>query len=65
MVAYRASTVPNFMILEWALRPNQADLTDAPDLKDGVLNLPDKPGIGIELKSDALKESLAPGSQPL
>jgi L-alanine-DL-glutamate epimerase-like enolase superfamily enzyme len=63
--AHICSTVPNFMILEWALRANQANLTDAPDLKDGVVTVPDKPGIGIEVKDDGLKELLAPGNQPL
>lgn len=53
------------MILEWALRDAQAKLTDAADMKDGFLTLPDKPGIGIEVKDDGLKELMDPASKPL
>jgi galactonate dehydratase len=63
--AHVCASIPNFMILEWVLRDTQARLTDAADLKNGVLTLPDKPGIGIEVKDDGLKEVLDPTSKPL
>jgi galactonate dehydratase len=64
-VAYShvCSTVPNFMILEWA-HYGQKDydaLTTAPDYHDGFLHVPDTPGIGIEVNEDAVKERLMPG----
>jgi galactonate dehydratase len=63
--AHVCSTVPNFMILEWAFRDPLNRLTDAADMKDGFLSLPDKPGIGIEINDDAVKEVLDPASKPL
>jgi galactonate dehydratase len=60
------ATVPNFMILEWMYGRKERDvLTDPAQLKDGFLTLPEKPGIGIELVDDAVKEALAPGSKML
>ena len=63
--AHVCATIPNFMILEWQAREALAKLTDPADMKAGFVTLPDKPGIGIEINPDAVKEVLAPGSQPL
>jgi galactonate dehydratase len=60
------ASVPNFMILEWMYgRKEQDVLTEPATLKDGFLTLPEKPGIGIELVEDAVKEALDPGSKML
>jgi galactonate dehydratase len=57
------STVPNFMMLEWMhyFDKNLARLTPPPAYSKGFLKVSDAPGIGVELKDDAVRESLAPG----
>jgi galactonate dehydratase len=52
-----AAAIPNFLILEY--HPDdegpRRDLIDEPmQLKDGYLELPSRPGLGIELNEDAL-----------
>jgi galactonate dehydratase len=60
------ATVPNFLILEWMYgRKEQDVLTESANLKDGFLTIPEKPGIGIELNEDAVKEALDRGAKPL
>lgn len=54
-VQFAAST-PNFLILEYIAddRPSRRDLVKEPiTLKDGYLELPTAPGLGIELNEDA------------
>ena len=61
--AHVCSTVPNFMILEWAhfFRDEINELTEKADYRDGFVHLSDKPGIGIEVNEDAVRERLEPG----
>ena len=61
--AHVCSTVPNFMILEWAHYGDESydTLTTAPDYRDGFLHVPDTPGIGIEVNDDAVKDLAMPG----
>jgi galactonate dehydratase len=59
-MAHICATTPNFKILEWALNPGGAQLTEAADLRDGYVFLSDKPGIGIELIPEMVKERLLP-----
>lgn len=62
--AHVCSTIPNFHILEWAhfFSPEIGNLTQPPDYRNGFVYLSDKPGIGIEINEDAVKERLEPGS---
>jgi galactonate dehydratase len=61
--AHVCSTVPNFMILEWAHHDHKAydALTTAPEYRDGFMYVPDTPGIGIEVNEDVVKELAMPG----
>ncbi len=59
-IAHVCATVPNFLVLEWSYG-RLANLTTQPLLKAGYVELPETPGIGIELNPDALKAALAPG----
>jgi galactonate dehydratase len=63
-IAHVCSTVPNFLVLEWSYG-RLANLTTQPRFKAGFLELPEAPGIGIELNPDALKAALAPGDTML
>lgn len=62
------ATVPNFMILEWTyyLNKQYTSLTEPVALTpDGFLEVSDKPGIGIAVNDDALKERTEAGYRPL
>lgn len=61
------ATVPNFMILEWTYyqTPLYTSLTEPVALHDGFLSVSDKPGIGVSLNDDAVKERTEKGYQPL
>jgi galactonate dehydratase len=53
-----AASTPNFLILEYTPddRPPRRDLVDEPiQLKDGYLELPTRPGLGIDLNVDAFE----------
>jgi galactonate dehydratase len=64
--AHVCATVPNFLILEWALRNVNDPFTQPANLdKSGFVTVPGTPGIGIELNEAAVKEALAPGWQAL
>jgi galactonate dehydratase len=65
--AHVCATVPNMLILEWTHRgePAYDSLTTLPEYKDGYVTVPDKPGIGVEIHADALKERLDAGFQML
>ena len=60
-------TVPNLMLLEWThyLDKLYASLTDPVALNDGFLAVPDKPGIGVALNDDAVKERTERGFRSL
>lgn len=52
MSAHLCASIPNFKILETDFDsvPWRDDIiTEVPDIKDGYLNLPKKPGLGVEL----------------
>jgi len=57
------STVPNFMILEWAHhdQKNYDVLTTAPDYHDGFLHISDTPGIGVEINDAVVNDLAMPG----
>jgi galactonate dehydratase len=61
--AHVCSTVPNFMILEWAHlgRKSYDELTTGADYSAGFVRVPDAPGIGIEVHDHVVKELLEPG----
>jgi galactonate dehydratase len=55
-----AATTPNFLILEYHPddTPSRSDLVDEPvKLVDGYLELPERPGLGIELNEDLFERS--------
>lgn len=64
--AHVCATIPNFLILEWGFLFAGTELNalmrNLPDYDDGFVQLPDSPGIGIELNDDAVREKLKPGS---
>jgi galactonate dehydratase len=65
--AHVCATVPNFLILEFGhlLRkqsaPLRALLRNQPHYEKGFVQVPEAPGIGIEVNDDAIKEDLRPG----
>lgn len=65
--AHVCSTVPNFMILEWThyLNRDYISLTEPVSLKDGFLEVSNKPGIGVSINEAAVKERTEPGYKPL
>jgi galactonate dehydratase len=65
--AHVCATVPNFMILEWTyyLNKQYTSLTEPVSLSDGFLHVSDKPGIGIAVNDDALKDRTEAGYKPL
>ena len=58
---------PNLLMLEWThyLDKSYQTLTDPVTMRDGYLEPPDKPGIGVALNDDALKERTDAGFRPL
>ena len=65
--AHVCATVPNFMILEWAHFFNDRlnRLVESATYEAGFIHIPEKPGIGVNLNDDAIKEALEPGYEPL
>jgi galactonate dehydratase len=61
------AVTPNLLMLEWThyLNKSYQTLTDQVTLRDGCLEPPDKPGIGVALNDDAVKERTAAGFRPL
>ena len=60
--AHVCSTVPNLMVLEWVYgRKYVDDVTTAPDYAAGFVRVPDVPGIGIELRDDAVRALVETG----
>jgi galactonate dehydratase len=62
-MAHVCATVPNLYALEWGAFPSHEydDLFPRPGYKDGLLELPEGPGVGIELNQDFIKEAILPG----
>jgi galactonate dehydratase len=58
---------PNVLMLEWThyLDKSYQTLTEPVTLRDGYLEPPDKPGIGVALNDDAVKERTEAGFRPL
>jgi L-alanine-DL-glutamate epimerase-like enolase superfamily enzyme len=68
--AHAAASVPNFLALEYHARdvPWFEDLVDrtgedGPLIEDGTLDLPEGPGLGIELDPDVAEKHLLDGSE--
>jgi galactonate dehydratase len=61
------ASIPNFMIQEWArfLHPVINGVAAPLPYRAGYLEIPDLPGLGVELKDDVLQELAAPGSPRL
>jgi len=56
------ASIPNFTILEyqWADVPWRDSILDEPiQIKEGYIEVPDKPGIGVEINKDELQKHLA------
>lgn len=63
-----AATVPNAFTLEWHAREVDwwDDLHTGEDLiEDGYIQVPESPGLGIELDVDVVNDHLAPGEEEL
>jgi L-alanine-DL-glutamate epimerase-like enolase superfamily enzyme len=60
-MAHISATAPNFKIQEWALWDYGQQIADPVDYRDGFVYLPDKPGIGIELRQDVVDDRMLPG----
>jgi galactonate dehydratase len=65
--AHVCATVPNFMILEWTyyLNKQYTSLAEPVTLKDGFLEVSDRPGIGVAINDAAVNERVEPGYNPL
>ena len=65
--AHVSSVIPNFLMLEWThyLNPALTSLVEPVALSDGRLVPSSKPGIGVALNDDAVKERTEPGFRPL
>jgi galactonate dehydratase len=65
--AHVCVTAPNVMILEWTHYLNKAytSLTEPVTLNDGYLAVTEKPGIGVALNDDAVKDRTEVGYKPL
>lgn len=68
--AHVCAAIPNFLSLEWHARDvpwwgELVDRTDAPDdpiIEDGYIDLPEGPGLGVELDADVVEDHLVEGS---
>ena len=61
--AHVCSTTPNFMILEWAHygQKEYDEVTTPPDYSGGFVQVPDGPGIGIEVRDEVVNQRLEAG----
>ena len=61
------ASIPNFLVLEWHWmdRAYWDDLVmgDTPVIKDGYIGMLDKPGLGLEINPDVVKQHLRPGTE--
>jgi len=56
--AHLASAIPNFSILEYVLSPNRDRVLKEPwPVVKGHLEVPDRPGLGVEIDEEALAAS--------
>jgi len=62
-MSHICATVPNFKIQEWSTWEYGQQTTEPVDYRGGFVSLPDKPGIGIELRQEVLNERILPGYQ--
>ena len=65
---HACATVPNAFVLEWHAR--DVDWWDDlyvgdPLIEDGRIQVPEGPGLGLELDLDELNDRLAPGQDPV
>ena len=63
--AHVCATVPNFLVLEfhWHNRDYWSTITDGGDIiKNGYIQMSDKPGIGLELNEEVAKAHQYPGT---
>jgi galactonate dehydratase len=60
-MSHICATVPNFKIQEWSTWEYGQQMAEPVDYRDGFVSLPDKPGIGIELRQEVVKERILPG----
>lgn len=65
--AHVCATAPNVLTLEWThyLDKDWTSLTQPVSLTDGFIEVTERPGIGVELNEDAVKERLDNGFEPL
>ncbi len=65
--AHVCMTAPNVMILEWTyyLNKQYTSLTEPVQLNDGYLEVSERPGIGVALNDDAVKERTEAGFKAL
>ena len=65
--AHVSCAIPNFLMLEWThyLNRSLTSLTEPVGLDDGCLVPSARPGIGVALNDDAVKERTEPGFRPL
>lgn len=65
--AHVCSVIPNLLMLEWThyLNEQYLSLTEPVKLNDGYLEVSDKPGIGVALNEDAVKERTDVGFRAL
>jgi len=63
--AHVCAAIPNFLVLEYHFEdlPWWDDLIvgDGPVIRDGFIDLPEKPGLGVELNEDAVRAHLRAG----
>ena len=62
-MAHVCATVPNMYALEWGAFPSHEydNFFKRPGYKDGFLELPEGPGVGIEFNQDCINENILPG----
>ena len=65
--AHVSSVIPNLLMLEWThyLNKSITGLTEPVTLNDGYLVPTARPGIGVTLNDDAVKERTETGFRPL
>ena len=60
------ASIPNFLILEWHWlnRPywDELAIVERPLIENGYIQIPDKPGIGIELNEEVARRYQRPGT---
>jgi len=60
-MSHICATVPNFKIQEWSTWEYGQQIADPVEYRDGFVYLPERPGIGIELRQDVVDERIMPG----